>query len=53
MLAIDSVTEALADEAIRIGSDAGLPVHHFPLRRAAEAHAAVESGIVGKVLIDL
>jgi NADPH2:quinone reductase len=53
MLAIDSVTEALADQAIRIGSDAGLPVHHFPLRRAAEAHAAVESGIAGKVLIDL
>jgi NADPH2:quinone reductase len=28
-------------------------VHHFPLERAADAHAAVEDGAVGKVLIDV
>ena len=33
--------------------DAGLPLHHFPLEEAAEAHAAVEGSIVGKVLIDV
>lgn len=32
---------------------AGLPLHRFPLERAAAAHAAVESGVVGKVLIDV
>jgi NADPH2:quinone reductase len=51
--AIASISDALADGAIRVGRDAGLPLHHFPLRRAAQAHAAVESAIVGKVLIDL
>jgi NADPH:quinone reductase len=51
--AIGSVTAALADGAIRVGEDAGLPLHHFPLERAAEAHAAVEASIVGKVLIDV
>ena len=28
-------------------------MHHFPLERTAEAHAAVEAGAVGKVLIDV
>jgi NADPH:quinone reductase len=36
-----------------VGEEAGLPVHHFPLERTAEAHAAVEAGAVGKVLIDV
>jgi NADPH2:quinone reductase len=30
-----------------------VPVHHFPLERAADAHQAVEDGIIGKVLIDV
>lgn len=51
--AIGSVTAALSDGAIGVGEEAGLPLHHFPLERAAEAHAAVESSIVGKVLIDV
>ena len=36
---------------VRVGEEAGLPLHHYPLERTAEAHAAVESGAVGKVLI--
>jgi NADPH2:quinone reductase len=30
-----------------------LPLHHFPLERTADAHDAVEQGVVGKVLIDV
>jgi NADPH2:quinone reductase len=41
------------DGAVRVGQDVGLPLHHYPLERAAEAHAAVEDGVVGKVLIDV
>jgi NADPH:quinone reductase len=50
--AIDDVMAAVLDGAVRVGPEAGLPLHHFPLERAAEAHAAVENGAVGKVLID-
>jgi NADPH2:quinone reductase len=38
---------------VAVGEAAGLPLHHFPLERAADAHAAVERGVVGKVLIDV
>ncbi|HEY5837197.1 NADPH:quinone reductase [Streptomyces sp.] len=51
--AIAAVTAALADGAIRVGEEAGLPLHHFPLDRTADAHAAVEQGAVGKVLVDV
>jgi NADPH2:quinone reductase len=51
--ALDDVSAAVLDGAVRIGADAGLPMHHYPLERAAEAHEAVESGAVGKVLIDV
>ena len=44
---------AVLDGAVRVGAEAGLPLHHYPLDRAAEAHAAVEGGTVGKVLIDV
>jgi NADPH2:quinone reductase len=30
-----------------------LPLHRYPLEQAADAHAAVEGGAVGKVLIDV
>ena len=43
----------MLDGAVRVGEEAGLPLHHFPLEQAAEAHAAVENGAVGKVLIDV
>ena len=51
--AVADVTSAAADGALPIGEDAGLPLHRFPLERAADAHAAVEAGAVGKVLIDV
>jgi NADPH:quinone reductase len=51
--AIDDVSAALFEGAIRVGGDAGVPLHHFPLQQTAAAHAAVERGIVGKVLIDV
>lgn len=51
--AVADVSSALAAGALPVGEDAGLPIHRFPLERAAEAHAAVEEGAVGKVLIDV
>ena len=52
-IAVDDIAAAIIDGAIRVGGDAGLPLHHFPLDRAGDAHAAVQQGAVGKVLIDL
>ena len=51
--AVEDISAAVLDGAARVGEQAGLPLHHHPLERAAEAHAAVEAGAVGKVLIDL
>ncbi|HEX9315747.1 MAG TPA: NADPH:quinone reductase [Actinomycetota bacterium] len=51
--AVEAVSAALADGALRVGEAAGLPLHRFPLERTADAHAAVESRAVGKVLIDV
>ena len=51
--ALDDLAAAVAAGAVRVGEDAGLPLHHFPLEQTAEAHAAVERGVVGKVLVDL
>jgi NADPH2:quinone reductase len=51
--AVADVSAAAADGALTVGEAVGLPVHRFPLQRTAEAHAAVEDGAVGKVLIDL
>ena len=51
--AVDDVAAAVAAGAIRVGADAGLPLHHFALRDAAAARAAVERSVVGKVLIDV
>jgi NADPH:quinone reductase len=51
--AVADVAAAAADGALPVGESAGLPLHRFPLERAADAHAAVEGGAVGKVLIDL
>jgi len=51
--AIADVTAAAADGVLEVGTDAGLPLHRFPLEQAAAAHGAVEGGAVGKVLIDV
>ncbi len=51
--AVADVAKAAADGALEVGTDAGLPLHRFPLEQSAAAHAAVESGAVGKVLIDV
>jgi NADPH2:quinone reductase len=49
--AVYDVAAAAADRVLRVGPEAGLPLHYYPLAEAAEAHAAVEAGAVGKVLI--
>jgi NADPH2:quinone reductase len=51
--AVADVSAAVAAGALPVGEEAGLPLHRFSLERAADAHAAVEAGAVGKVLIDL
>lgn len=51
--AVTDVAAAVAAGALRVGADAGLALHHFPLAETAQAHTAVEGSIVGKVLIDI
>jgi NADPH2:quinone reductase len=51
--AVADVAAAAADGALPVGEASGLPLHRFPLDRTADAHAAVEGGAVGKVLIDV
>jgi NADPH:quinone reductase len=45
------INQAIEDGAFGVGEQAGLPLHRYRLEDAAAAHAAVESGAVGKVLI--
>jgi NADPH2:quinone reductase len=45
------INQAVEDGAFRVGEQAGLPLHRFSLEDTPAAHAAVESGAVGKVLI--
>lgn len=51
--AAEDVGAALRDGALPVGEEHGLPIVRFPLDRTAEAHAAVEKGVVGKVVIDV
>jgi NADPH:quinone reductase len=51
--AVEDVSAAVAAGALRVGEDAGVPLHHYPLEQTAEAHDAVEGGAVGKVLVDI
>jgi NADPH2:quinone reductase len=51
--AVADVAAAVADGALPVGEEAGLPLHRFTLERTADAHDAVEHGVVGKVLIDV
>lgn len=50
--ATEDVTAAVTAGALRVGEAAGMPLHHYQLADAAQAHDAVEAGAVGKVLID-
>jgi NADPH2:quinone reductase len=52
-IGVEDVNAAVLDGAVRVGDDAGLPLHVFPLGQTAEAHRAVEDGAVGKVLVDV
>ncbi|SFW83664.1 NADPH:quinone reductase [Amycolatopsis australiensis] len=49
----EDITAAMADGALRLGEDRGVPVHRFPLAETAAAHTASEKGATGKVLIDV
>jgi NADPH2:quinone reductase len=49
--ALDDLGAALLDGALGTGEAHGLPLHHFTLEEAAQAHRAVEQGAAGKVLI--
>ncbi len=51
--AVRDVSAAVSAGVLGVGEDAGLRLHRFPLERTADAHAAVEAGAVGKVLIDV
>ena len=51
--ALEDITAAVTDGAVRVGREAGVPLTHFALDEGAQAHAAVENGAVGKVLIDV
>jgi NADPH:quinone reductase len=49
--AASDIDRAIEDGAFRVGEEAGLPLHRFGLEETAAAHAAVESGAIGKVLV--
>ncbi len=52
-LAVTDVSAAVLDGALRVGEDAGLPLHHYALEDVAAAQDAVEDGLVGKALLDV
>jgi NADPH:quinone reductase len=49
--AAEDINAAIKEGALGVGEQFGLPLHHFTLGNTADAHAAVESGATGKVLI--
>jgi NADPH2:quinone reductase len=51
--AVHAVVDAIADGALPVGADAGLPLTRFSLENTAAAHDAVANDTVGKVLIDV
>lgn len=52
-VAVEDVAAAVRDGALPVGEEHGLPLLRLPLHRTADAHRAVESGAVGKVLVDI
>ncbi|MFE3825172.1 NADPH:quinone reductase [Streptomyces sp. NPDC059092] len=51
--AVTDIAAAVNVGALRVGEEAGLPLHRFTLERAADAHTALEHGLIGKVLLDI
>ncbi|MFH8485163.1 NADPH:quinone reductase [Streptomyces longisporoflavus] len=51
--ALIDVAAAVDARALRVGEDVGMPLHRFPLEHISDAHAALERGLVGKVLLDI
>lgn len=51
--AAEDVAAAVADDALGVGEEYGLPLVRFDLEQTATAHQEVENGAVGKVLIDV
>ncbi|MFI1191667.1 NADPH:quinone reductase [Micromonospora sp. NPDC020750] len=49
--AVNDVAAAVAQGGVRVGAEAGLPLHQHPLADTAAAHRAVERSVVGKVLV--
>ena len=49
--AIEDINAAVSDGAVRIGPEAGIPLHLFPLADTAKAHEALEGSPTGRVLI--
>ena len=49
--AVAAVAAAVTDGALRVGEEAGLPLHDFDLADCEAAQQAVERGAVGKVLV--
>ncbi|MGW0214440.1 NADPH:quinone reductase [Micromonospora chokoriensis] len=48
---VKDVAAAASQGALRVGADAGLPLHYYPLAETSAAHQAVEDSTVGKVLV--
>ncbi|HYJ75938.1 MAG TPA: NADPH:quinone reductase [Kineosporiaceae bacterium] len=51
--AVEDVSGAVDVGAVRVGEEAGVPLHHYPLEASGDAHRAVQDGAVGKVLVDV
>jgi NADPH2:quinone reductase len=51
--AVTDVATAIADGALPVGEEHGLPLLRFPLHRTADAHRAMETGTIGKILVDV
>lgn len=51
--AVEGICGALLEGALSVGEEFGLPLHRLPLSDTAEAHRILDSGIGGKVIVDV
>jgi len=51
--AAEDIGHALLDDALPVGTEAGLPVTRYALEHTRQAHDAVRDGAIGKVVIDV